>query len=150
MAQQICPSGRDSEALTEVPKRLHPDVVNPANQPDLLVSSGRLAVPILHVWSRYDNNQCGSVSMACPLADGSIVTMGAADCMHEPLRAVIAAQGPTSRSVNMRLCVDEPSVLGDCDRHVSTSAIGLVNTDPAWPANYNVSVLDWVHARIAD
>jgi hypothetical protein len=148
--QQICDAGRDQEALTEVPKRLHPDVANVANQPDLLVSSGRLTVPILHVWSRADNNQCGSVSMACPRADGSIVTLGAADCMHEPLRAVIAAQGPTSRSVNMRLCVDEPSVVGDCDRHVSTSAIGLVNSDPAWPANYNVSVLDWVHARLAD
>ena len=61
-----------------------------------------------------------------------------------------AAEGPTSRSVNMRLCVDEPSVPGDCDRHVSTSAVGLVNTDPAWPANYNVSVLDWVHARLGD
>jgi hypothetical protein len=148
--QQICPTGRTAEALVEVPKRLHPDVTNAANRPDLLVSSGRFVVPILQVWSRADNNQCGSVSMECPLADGSVVTMGAADCMHEPLRAAIAAQGPTSRSVNMRLCVDEPSVPGDCDRHVATSAVGLVNTDPAWPANYNVSVLDWVHTRLAD
>ena len=148
--QQICPTGRDREALVEVPKRLHPDVTNPANQPDLLVSSGRLTVPILQVWSRADNNQCGSVSMACPRADGTVVSLGAADCMHEPLRAAIAAQGPTGRSTNMRLCVDEPSVAGDCDRHVSTSATGLVNTDPAWPANYSQAVLDWVHVRLAD
>ena len=148
--QNVCPMGRDAEALPLIQARLHPDLRNPANEPDELVKSGRLTVPILQVWSRADQNQCGEVQMQCPLPNGSTVTMGSADCMHEPLRAAIAAQGAASRSKNMRLCVDAPDHPGPCDDHVPTNNVGGVNTDPAFPANYAPVVLDWVHSRLAD
>jgi len=87
--------------------------------------------------------------MLCPMRDGTAVTMGSVDCMHEPLRATIAAQGPASRSANMRLCVDGPKP-GPCDLHTPTNDPGAVNTDPAFPADFNPVVMDWVHARLAD
>ena len=88
--------------------------------------------------------------MLCPTRSGSPVTMGSADCVHEPLRAAIAAQGPDSRSANMALCVDDPARPEACDRHVPTSSGTLVNTDPAFPADYNAAILAWVDARLLD
>ena len=69
-------------------------LANLENQPDKLVARGDLTVPILHTWSRADPNVCGAAPMSCPLRDGTTVTMGAADCVHEPLRAAIAGLGP--------------------------------------------------------
>ena len=70
------------------------------------MSSGRLTVPILHIWNHGDINTCGSPPVACPMRDGTTVTMGITDCIHEPMRQAIAAQGPTSKSKNLPLCVD--------------------------------------------
>jgi hypothetical protein len=148
--QGVCASGRDAEALPLIRARLHPDLRNPANEPDELVGSGRLTAPILQVWSSADQNQCGEVQMQCPLPDGSTSTLGSADCMHEPLRAAIEAEGVTSRSMNMRLCVDAPDHPGPCDAHVPTSRTGGVNTDPAFSANYAAAVFDWAKSRLAD
>jgi hypothetical protein len=104
---------------------------------------------VMHVWNHGDPNVCGTAPMQCELRDGSVVTIGSADCVHEPMRRAIAAQGPTSRSVNLAVCVDNANLVGPCDKHVVTTA-DLVNTDPAAPADYNAFVLDWVAARRAD
>jgi hypothetical protein len=119
------------------------------NQPHALVADGRLTVPVMQVWSRGDAGQCGDTPMTCPLPDGTTITMGSVDCLHEPLRAAIAAQGPTTRSANMRLCVDGAKP-GNCDPHTPTNSPGAVNTDPAFPGDFNPVIMDWVHARMAD
>ena len=86
---------------TAVLARIDPEIGDVANQPDRLVARGALTVPVMHVWNHADNNVCGDAPIDCPLPDGTSVTMGAADCAHEPLRLAIAAQGPASKSRNM-------------------------------------------------
>jgi hypothetical protein len=130
--------------MTPIKARIHPDLGNPANQADLLVSSGRLTVPIAQVWSHGDPWGCASAPIVCPLRDGTTVVMGSTDCMNEPLRRAIAAQGPTSRSISLGLCVGS-----GCSTHVVTAPAGT-NTDPAAPADYNGALHDWVHQRLAD
>ncbi|CAN5549347.1 hypothetical protein BH10ACT1_BH10ACT1_12710 [soil metagenome] len=142
--------GRTDEALTEIPKRLHPDLVDPANQPDRLVATGRLTVPLIDVYSTNDPNPCGNQPMACPLPDGSHPTMGSADCMHAPIRLAIAGQGRRSKSLSMRLCVSPAGKSGTCDVHTSTMKTGLTNTLAPWPADYSAPIIDWVHARQSD
>ena len=75
---------------------------------------------------------------------------GVTECVHEPMRRAIAAQGTTSRSANLAVCVDDPNRVGACDKHVVTNAATLVNTDPGAPADYNAAILAWVQARLAD
>ena len=87
--------------------------------------------------------------MSCPLRNGTTVTMGAADCVHEPLRAAIAGLGPSSKSRNLRVCVSPAAQPGSCATHVVTNK-ETPNTDPASPADYNGAILDWVHARLGD
>jgi hypothetical protein len=106
-------------------------------------------VPLLHTWSRADPNVCGATPMSCPLRDGSSVTLGAADCAHEPLRAAIAGLGPGAKSRNLRVCVSPAGAPGSCATHVVTNKDGT-NTDPAEPADYNGAILDWVHTRLGD
>jgi hypothetical protein len=88
--------------------------------------------------------------MQCPLRDGSVATLGAGDCHHEPMRRAIDSLGPGSKSVNMRLCASKPENPGTCTVHTPTNNDDLVNTDPAWPADYNTAAMDWVRARLAD
>jgi hypothetical protein len=148
---QALPCAMTEEAVTLVPARWHPDVSNPANQPDLLVSDGRLTVPLMHVWNKGDNpNVCGDLAMQCPLRDGSVVTMASAECVHEPMRLAIEAEGPSSRSSNLAVCVDDPNKVWACDKHVVTTSGTLTNTDPGVPADYNAAILAWVGARLAD
>lgn len=130
--------------------RVDPVVADPDNQPDLLVSRGELTVPVLHVWSHGDPNTCGRTPMACERRDGSTVQLGVTDCRHENLRAAIAAQGPTSRSVSMPVCVTLPTSSGPCATHVVTTRAGARNTDPASPADYQTAILDWARDRLAD
>ena len=40
-----------------------------------------------------------SPAISCPLRNGTHVTMGLTDCIHEPMRAAIAAEGPDSTSM---------------------------------------------------
>lgn len=75
--------------------------------------------------------------------------MGGADCMQEPLRAAIAAEGPAGRSESLRLCVDNDST-PDCSLHQVTIFAGLTNTDPAAPSEYLGAIMTWVHARLTD
>lgn len=150
--QGLCTTPAEAAGLLEVEKRLHPAVADPANQPHLLVADGRLTVPVLQVWSVGDPGQCGQRPMQCPLPGGAVVTMGSVDCLHEPLRQAIAAAGPSpgsplSSSLSMRLCVDGPGAAA-CDLHTPTNSPGAVNTDPAWPADFNPVILDWVHQRM--
>jgi hypothetical protein len=140
---------RPQSALDIIKLRLHPTLTTAGNEPDQLVSRGDLGVPILHVWNQADNNTCGAVSMQCPLRDGSVVTMGSTDCQHEPMRAAIAGLGAQSKSVNMRLCVSPSDQPGTCSVHTPTND-DLLNTDPAWPADYNTAAMDWVDERLDD
>ena len=87
--------------------------------------------------------------MSCPLRDGTTKTMGAADCVHEPLRAAIAGLGAGSKSMNLRVCVSPASEPGSCATHVVTNK-DAPNTDPSAPADYNAAIMDWVHARLGD
>lgn len=141
--------GRPDEARVEIPRRLHPDVVAPANDPSLLVGSGRLPTPVLDVFSIGDPGQCGEQEIECPLG-ADTVTMGAVDCMHEPLRRAIEAEGPSSRSVSMRLCVRFPGEPpGSCATHTPTRK-PLVNSIGPWPSDYHRAVLDWAVERLDD
>jgi hypothetical protein len=150
-AQGLCTDDNDPARSAAVAARVHPDLANPDNEIDKLVSSGRFTVPIMHVWNHGDSNTCGSPPMNCPLRDGTVVTMGLTDCLHQPLQAAIAAQGPTSKSRNMPVCVDaKDDPVKDCSMHVTTPRAGTVNTDPASPADYEGAILDWVHDRLAD
>ena len=84
------------------------------------------------------------------MRDGSTVTMGYTDCIHEPLRQAIAAAGPTSRSLNLPVCVSTADLPGECSVHVVMTNGGQVNTDPASPADYQAAAIAWVDARLAD
>jgi len=130
--------------MAAVTARLDPQVADIDNETHKLVASGRLTVPVLNLWTLGDPYYCGSTSMQCPLRDGSTVTMGSTDCMYEPMRATVAAQGPGSRSQNLRVCVE-----AGCAKHVPTRIAGT-NTDPGSPADYNAAIMDWVHARLLD
>jgi hypothetical protein len=123
---------------------------DPANQPHLLVGSGRLTVPVVHIWNHADHNVCGAALMPCPLPDGSTPMLQAADCNHEPMRLAIAGLGAGSRSLAMGVCVEGSDTAVPCDRHVVTAGVGLVNSDPSQPADYQAAILDWVRARLAD
>jgi hypothetical protein len=83
------------------------------------------------------------------LRDGSTVTLGYTDCIHEPMRLAISAQGPSSRSRNLGLCVT-PVNGPECSAHVVANRVGGINTDPGAPADYQSAMMDWVLARIAD
>ncbi len=147
-AAGICTDRNSPERVAGISARIHPDLANPDNEADKLVTSGRLTVPILHIWNHGDQNTCGAPPVTCPLRDGSSVTLGYTDCIHEPMRLAIAAEGPNSMSKNLPVCVDLDAV-PDCSTHVVTNKAG-VNTDPQSPADYLGAVMDWIHARLAD
>ncbi|HEY3721861.1 MAG TPA: hypothetical protein VGN59_00735 [Acidimicrobiia bacterium] len=148
-AAGICTDKNDPAREAGVAARVHPDIANVNNEVDKLVASGRLTVPLLNIWNHGDQNTCGSPPVACPLHDGTTATLGMTDCVHEPLRRAIAAQGPTSRSMNLPLCVDADPVQ-DCSTHVVTNKGGLTNTDPSSSPDYLTTIMTWVHARLAD
>jgi hypothetical protein len=136
--------------VTEIQARLDPQIADIANEPDRLVSSGRLTVPIMQIWSHGDPYGCQAAPVACPLRDGSTAALGAMDCMNEPLRIVIAAQGPSSRSKSLGLCVTVAGYApGLCNYHMVTRIAGT-NTDPSSPADYNATVMAWIRQRLAD
>lgn len=148
--QGVCTSGHYDPAQTAIiTQRIDPALADPANEVDRLVSSGKYTVPLLHIWNHGDVNTCGSPPVACPLRDGTTVTMGNTDCIHEPLEAAIAAEGAGSRSLNLPVCVDADST-PNCSLHVVTTHAGLVNTDPASPTDYVGAVVKWIDARLAD
>jgi hypothetical protein len=148
-AAGVCADDNDPSRGAAIAARVHPDIANIDNEADKLVSSGRLTVPLLNIWNHGDQNTCGAAPVTCPLPDGSTTTMGLTDCIHEPLREAIAAQGPASRSKNLPLCVDNDPT-PDCSVHVVTNKDGLVNTAPSSPPDYMTTIMDWVHARLAD
>jgi hypothetical protein len=149
-AQGVCVNPNfDASTVAILQQRFALEIAAVGNEPDKLVASGALTVPLLHIWNHGDTNTCGSVAMQCPLRDGTVVTMGATDCDHEPLAAAIAAEGPDSKSMNLPVCVDNDPVK-DCSLHVVTIRKNLVNTDPSTPSDYLGAVVSWVHARLAD
>lgn len=148
-AAGICADLNSEARVAAVSARIHPDLSNIANEPDKLVATGRLTVPFLHIWNHGDQNTCGAPPVACPLRNGTTVTLGYTDCIHEPMRLAIAAQGTSSRSRNLPLCVDNDGT-PDCSVHVVTSKPGVVNTDPQSPADYLTAITDWIHVRLGD
>jgi hypothetical protein len=148
-AAGICTDDNDPARLSGIAARVHPDLANVDNESDKLVSSGRLTVPLLHIWNHGDQNTCGAAPVACPLRDGTHVTLGINDCIHEPMRRAIAAQGASSRSTNFPVCVDTDAT-PDCSTHVVTTRPNARNTDPSTPADYLTAMMAWVHARLAD
>ncbi|WP_426572050.1 hypothetical protein [Aquihabitans sp. McL0605] len=131
--------------------RIDPEIGDIDNEPDRLVATGRLTVPVLHVWNRNDQNSCGNVQIPCPMHDGTTVTMGASECRHGPIRNAILAQGPSSRSKDMEVCVEGGDASVPCDRHVVTAGV-LTNSDTTHgvPADFTTAIMDWVRARMAD
>jgi hypothetical protein len=142
--------GRGEEASVEIPRRLHPDVIAPANNPDRLIADGRLTTPVADVFSVGDRGQCGEMPIECPVG-GETITMGSVECMHEPLRRAIETQGSGSRSLSMDLCVrSDPPPAPACQTHVPSSKVGAVNTRAGWPADFVAVLVDWVHDRLDD
>ena len=91
--QGVCRNGNfDPNAQPIISQRVDPQIADVNNEVDKLVVSGELTVPLLHIWNHADTNTCGSTPMQCPLRDGSVVTMGATDCDHQPLAAAITAE----------------------------------------------------------
>jgi hypothetical protein len=151
IAQGLCTTGgRDADSLPLIAARLDPFIANIDNEPDKLVTSGRLNVPIMNVYNKGDKNPCGTASIQCPMRDGSTQTMWAAMCRHEPIRAAIANLPTPSRSANVVVCVEGGDAANPCDRHVVTTAGNLRNTDPDAPADFNNAIWSWVKARLAD
>ena len=137
--------------MTE-PSPLRSSVVTVTTPPISIAAAAVIAVAFLLVQERPQESvyaTAAQTEQSVALPDGSTVTLGAVDCLHEPLARAIDAQGPSSRSSNMRLCVEgaEP---GPCDMHTPTAKVGAVNTDPAFPADFQPVVMDWVLARLED
>lgn len=129
--------------------RIARTVGDPANEPDLLVSSRRLTVPVVHIWNHADSNQCGNAPIPCPLRDGTTPTMQSADCNHAPISTAIGALPASAKSKAMGVCVEGTDAAVPCDRHVVT-ATATLNTDPAQPADYQAAIYSWVIERLAD
>ena len=147
--QGVCRNGNfDPNAEPIITKRVDPQIADPNDEIDKLVSSGQLTVPLLNIWNHADTNTCGSTPMQCPLRDGSVVTMGATDCVHQPLAAAITAEGPGSTSENLPLCVQLPGT-PNCSLHVVTTHAGLTNSDPSSASNYLSTIMNWVDNRLA-
>lgn len=144
-----CFTDDGGENRAPVAARVDPEVADPANQPDLLVSRGELTVPIMHVWNHGDLNACGLTPMACTLRDGTTVTLSVPDCRHENMRRAIAAQDPGHESRNLPVCVAGSAGTPPCSQHVVTTREGAVNTDPATPADYQSAILAWVRVLLA-
>jgi hypothetical protein len=147
--QGICTEKRDDAALAAIKARTQFELANINNEPDKLVKTGALTVPVLHVWNTNDMNTCGATPMSCPMRDGTTQTLGSAQCAHSPLRKEILAKGPSSRSRDLRVCVSTTDDPGGCTVHVVTAKHG-VNTDPAEAPDYNATIMSWVRARLAD
>ena len=148
--QGVCRNGNfDPNAEPIISQRVDPQIADVNNEVDKLVTSGQLTVPLLHIWNHADTNTCGSTPMQCPLRNGSVVTMGATDCDHQPLAAAITAEGSNSTSENLPLCVQLPGT-PSCSLHVVTPHVGLTNSEPASPSNYLAAIMTWVHFRLAD
>lgn len=65
-------------------------------------------------------------------------------------RLAIAAQGASSRSKSLSLCVTVPNYApGPCNYHMITRIAGT-NTDPSSPAGYSATIMSWVHTRLTD
>lgn len=146
------PCARPPAGAAIFQQRIHPDIADPANQPHLLISEGRLTVPVMQVYSTGDVNTCGDLPMTCPVPDGTNPTLGSAVCNARPVRMAIQAQGTNSRSESLELCVDNPNIdsgTNVCDKHVATNS-DYLNTAPGVPADFNGYILDWVEDRRGD
>lgn len=156
---QFLPNGslnecfRPPAAMSAIPARWAPLFQTDDDQGHLRLQSGQLTVPVMHVWSTNDSNQCGARLMSCTLPNGSVVTMGSTECNNAPIHDVISHLPAARHSVDFEVCVDKPGAgyPEDCDWHVPTQTDGTnSNVAPGDPAaDYNRFVLDWVEARVA-
>jgi len=148
--QGACTKGDFSPAgQAAVAARVDPQIADPANEVDKLVAAGSFTVPLLNIWNHHDVNTCGSHYMTCPLRNGTTQTLSVTDCEHQPLAAAITAEGPSSTSENLPLCVSTVGHPGACDKHqVTVDSAGLTNTDPSSPPDYYTTIMNWADARV--
>ncbi len=153
--QGTCGSkGMTLDSLTRSSARWAPEISDPANQPDLLVSNGSLTVPVFHLWNLGDSNTCGNTPMVCPLRDGSTPTLWSATCGHTPLSLAIAGLPGSRHSASLGVCVNASTTDGNpCDKHV----VGLSRanrSDPTYapnaPTDFIPVIRDWALARLTD
>jgi alpha-tubulin suppressor-like RCC1 family protein len=147
--QGVCSSPEYAQgAFNTVAQRVDPAIADSNNEIDKLIARGDFKVPVLHVWNRGDTDTCGNTPMQCPLPNNTVITLGATDCNHRPLAdAIAAAQGPSSRSMNLPVCVDDDPI-PDCSLHVVTTTAGLTNTEPATQSDYLAAIVNWVESRV--
>ena len=148
-SQGACTKGDFSAAgQAAVAARVDPQIADPANEVDKLVTAGSLTVPLLNIWNHHDVNTCGSNNMSCPLRNGTTETLSVTDCEHQPLAAAITAEGSSSTSENLPLCVSTVGNPGACDKHqVTVDSAGLTNTDPFSSPDYYTTIMNWADAR---
>lgn len=143
------------EGTSIIAQRVDPTLASPDNQPHLLISRGDLKTPVAQVYNVGDYNMCAYTPMECQLPDGTVQVLGSVVCNYRPVRMAIQAQGPSSRSISLELCVDDqdPLTTGNvCDKHVPTdlNKPSVLNTQPGVPADFNQVLIDWVQQRRAD
>lgn len=142
---------RTSEQLTAVAARVHPVLADPLNQPDLLISRGDLRAPVFNVFSRDDQNSCGTEQIPCTMPDGSVQVLGAMECKMDRVAKAITALPESRHSRTAELCVRGNSgPPGSCARHVVTEPSDRPNTDLSFPADYNAEIMSWVRERLGD
>jgi hypothetical protein len=144
---------RTPEAMAGIPARWDPLFRTDDDQAHRRLELDQLTVPVMHVWSTNDSNQCGSRLMDCPLPNGSTVTLGSTQCNNRPIHDAIEALPPSRHSVDLEVCVDRPGATHpeDCDWHVPTQTDDTPNTKvPAGhpERDYNGLILDWAEARL--
>lgn len=153
LQRQGAPCARPPEAIAGVGARIHPALADRANEPHLLLGRGALTAPVMNVWSRDDRNSCGTNRISCTMPDGSTRTLGSMECKMSRISAAIRALAPSRHSETMQLCVrGRNAPPGDCARHVVTNADANAypNTNPAFPADHNAAIVDWVRDRLGD
>ena len=144
---------RGPVALAAIQERLHPELTDPANQPDQLLANRELTTPVFNVYSRDDRNSCGEEQVACTAPDGVAFTTGSMQCKMARVNAAIGALPASAGSRTAELCVaaqNQPE--GDCERHVVTNVKTgqFPNTNPQYPADHNAMIMEWVRERLGD
>ena len=124
-----------------------PDLANIDNEPDKLVTSGRLTVPLLHIWNHGDRNTCGALAVSCPLRDGSSDD-GITDCIHEPLAPAIAAQARRAARGTFRCA--STTMRSRTARCTWSRTRSGSRTPTRQPADYIAAAMAWIDARLAE
>jgi hypothetical protein len=98
--------------------------------------------------------QLQGVAPAGLIADASIVNLEAEHAAFEQGLCLDDSDPARLQAIAARVHPDLANIdndpVPDCSTHVVTNKGGLLNTDPASPADYLTAIMGWVHARLAD